>query len=98
MEYQRAVDTYVRVLVDIATVLDSYREARAEFDTDFLLRIMHDGFLQPVTENDRNRLLQSQERGDLFAMARNYGTKENELELLWFDFPLCYTGRNGTIV
>ena len=68
MEYQRAVDTYVRILVDIATVLDSYREARAEFDTDFLLRIMHDGFLQPVTENDRNRLLYNPRKGETFLL------------------------------
>lgn len=68
MDYQRTIDTYIRTLVDIATVLNTHREARSEFVTSFLLRIIHDGFLQPVTEEDRNRLLYHHKNGENFLL------------------------------
>jgi len=68
MDYQRAVDIYVKALVDIATALDSQHEARSEFDTGFLLRIIHDGFFQPVTEDDKNRLLHYHKNGENFLL------------------------------
>jgi hypothetical protein len=64
----RAIDTYVRALVDIATMLDTYREVRSEFDPSFLLRIMRDRFLQTVTEEDRTRILHVYESEEDFLL------------------------------
>ncbi len=68
MEYQEAVDTYVRDLVDIATVLELHHEVRSEFDPSFLLRTMQDGFLQAVMESDKNRLLHDYKPGEEFLL------------------------------
>jgi hypothetical protein len=68
MDYQRAIGTYVRTLVDVATILDTHHEVRSEFDTRFLLRIMDDGFLQTVTENDKYRLLHDHKNGENFLL------------------------------
>lgn len=57
MDYQDAVATYVKAVVDIATILNLHHEARTEFGPGFLERTLQDGFLQPVTDRDRERLL-----------------------------------------
>jgi hypothetical protein len=58
MDYQHAVETYVKALVDVATILHIHHEARTEFDRKVLARTLHDGFLQPVNDDDQTRLLE----------------------------------------
>lgn len=88
MDYQRAVDIYLRALLDIATVLNTHREARAEFDTGFLLRIMHDGFLQPLTENDEIRLLHNLRDGENFLLWQGViGQKKMNWNCFGWIFP-----------
>lgn len=88
MDYQKAVDLYVRVLLDIATVLHTHREARAEFDTGFLLRIMHDGFLQSVTENDGIRLLHNPRNGGNFLLWQGViGQQKTNWNCIGWIFP-----------
>lgn len=53
----QAIETYIRALVDIATALDQHGEIRTDFEPNFLLRVIRDGFLQTVTETDRERIL-----------------------------------------
>lgn len=55
--YIKAIERYIRALLDITTMLEQHREVRTAFDQTFLLRIMHDGFLQTITEQDKNRVL-----------------------------------------
>ena len=68
MEYQQAIEMYVRALVDIATTLDIHHEARLEFDPGFLLRVLRDGFLQPVTTHERQRLLHERQNEEEFLL------------------------------
>lgn len=55
--YIKAIERYIRALLDITTMLEQHREVRTAFDQTFLPRIMHDGFLQTITEQDKNRVL-----------------------------------------
>ena len=66
--YTRAIDVYVQALLDIANVLERHREARLAFDPDFLFRIVRDGFLQTVTDHDKNRILYHNRPGEEFLL------------------------------
>ncbi len=68
MEYHEAVNRYIRGLVDITTVLHVHHEARTEFESGFLLRTIQDGFLQPVSDFDRERLLSPHDRDENFLI------------------------------
>lgn len=68
MEYQEAVNTYVQGLVDIATILNVHHEARTEFESGFLVRTIQDGFLQPISEHDRDRLISYHTRDENFLI------------------------------
>lgn len=68
MEYHEAVSTYVQGLVDIATILNAHHEARTEFESGFLIRTIQDGFLQPVSDHDRERLVSHHDRDENFLI------------------------------
>lgn len=88
MEYHEAVTTYMQGLVDIATMLNVHHEARTEFETGFLARTIQDGFLQPVSDQDRDRLLLQHERDENFLIWNGDapGKKLNWNALAWI-FP-----------
>jgi hypothetical protein len=65
-----AITTYVRALVDVATVLEAHREARSDFEPGFLIRSLRDGFLQPVSTADRNRILEQADAPESFLLWR----------------------------
>jgi hypothetical protein len=66
--HQKAIETYVNALVDIATMLQTHREVRAEFEPDFLARILRDGFLQTITEAERDRIWSASKSGEDFLL------------------------------
>ena len=66
--HQQAIELYVNALVDIATRLQAHREVRSEFEPSFLVRIMRDGFLQPIVEIDRERILSAAASGEDFLL------------------------------
>lgn len=55
--YDKAIETYIRALLDIVTTLEHHHEARTAFAPQFLFRAISDGFLQTVTEQDKARVL-----------------------------------------
>ncbi len=55
--YENAIEFYIRALQDIVTTLEHHREARTAFEASFLFRAVNDGFLQPITEQEKARLL-----------------------------------------
>lgn len=68
MDYQQAIDVYARALRDIATILQSHREAQTDFEADFLARTLQDGFLQAATEQDRLRVVSDHAPGESFLL------------------------------
>lgn len=68
MEYQEAVERYVQGLVDLATILNIHHEARTEFGVGFLTRSIQDGFLQPISDQDRERLLERHQDDENFLI------------------------------
>lgn len=58
----------MRALLDIACVLERHREVRTAFDPGFLVRILRDGFLQTVTESDKERILHHSHPGEEFLL------------------------------
>lgn len=68
MEYHEAVSIYIQGLVDIVTILNVHHEARTEFESGFLSRTIRDGFLQPVSDFDREQLLVPHDRDENFLI------------------------------
>ncbi|PIE35064.1 hypothetical protein CSA56_05720 [candidate division KSB3 bacterium] len=66
--YDKAIERYIQALLDIATALEQHHEARTAFEAIFLTRIVHDGFLQAVTEQDENRILYENRPGEEFLL------------------------------
>ena len=66
--YNKAIELYIKALLDIATALEQHREARTAFDATFLSRVVRDGFLQTVTEQDRHRVLEQHHPGEEFLL------------------------------
>jgi hypothetical protein len=56
MDYQEAVNIYAQALVDIAAMLHTHHEGRTEFAPAFVSRAVQDGFLQAVSDVDRERV------------------------------------------
>lgn len=63
-----AIEIYIQALLDIANALESHFEARAAFDHLFLQRVIRDGFLQTVSEEDTQRILYQSQPGEEFLM------------------------------
>ncbi len=84
----RAIEFYTGALVDIATVLERHREVRTAFAPQFLERVLRDGFLQTVTEGDRERILHESRPGEEFLLWKGpvRGEKMNWNCLGWI-FP-----------
>ncbi len=84
----RAIDIYVRALLDIVNVLEQQREVRTGFDAGFLARILRDGFLQTLTESDKDRILQHSRCGEEFLLWKGppSGQKMNWNVIGWI-FP-----------
>lgn len=59
-----AIEIYIQALLDIANALERHREARSAFEYAFLRRVLLDGFLQTVTEEDRERILHHRYPGE----------------------------------
>jgi hypothetical protein len=80
MDYHQAVDTYIQGLVDIGTILHTHHEARTELAPSFLIRALQDGFLQPVSGQDRQRLMEDHDPqehcllwyGDILQQKRHW--------------------------
>jgi len=68
MEYHQAVNTYIQGLVDIATILHTHHEARTEMASGFLIRAIHDGFLQPVSDQDHQRFTDDHDPQENFLL------------------------------
>jgi len=88
MDHHEAVSTYIQGLADIATILHIHHEARTEFESIFLIRAIHDGFLQPISDRDRDRLLYHHSRDENFLIWNGdvSGKKMNWNALGWI-FP-----------
>lgn len=79
----KAIDLYVRALRDIAHTLEQHQEARSVFDSQFLFRIIRDGFLQTISEYETGRILRH--------------SKPNEEFLLW-QGPVCEQKMNWNCI
>lgn len=64
MDYEQAIETYQQALIDLAAALDAHHEARLECEPNFLTRILRDGFLQPMTAEERQRILHDRRNGE----------------------------------
>jgi hypothetical protein len=86
--YNKAIELYIKALLDIATALEQHREARTAFDATFLTRVVRDGFLQTVTEQDRHRVLEQHHPGEEFLLWQGKvpGVTENWNNVGWI-FP-----------
>ena len=83
--YNKAIELYIKALLDIATTLEQHREARTAFDTTFLSRVVRDGFLQTITEQDRHRVLEQQQPEEEFLIWQGKvpGIPENWNNIGW---------------
>ena len=86
--YDKAIERYIQAIFDIATVLEQHHEARTAFEPLFLARIVHDGFLQAVTEQDENRIIYENRPGEEFLLWHGVvpGVKMNWNTIGWI-FP-----------
>ena len=86
--YDKAIERYVQAIFDIATALEQHHEARTAFEPSFLARIVHDGFLQTVTEQDENRIIYDNRPGEEFLLWHGVvpGVKMNWNTIGWI-FP-----------
>lgn len=88
--YNKAIELYIRALLDIATALEQHREARTAFDASFLYRVVRDGFLQTVTEQERQRVLEQHRPGEEFLIWQGNipGVTNNWNNIAWI-FPFA---------
>jgi len=85
--YENAIEFYIRALLDIITTLEHHKEARTAFEPSFLFRAVNDGFLQPVTEQEKARLLAERPTGEfLLWQGAIPGVKRNWNAIAWL-FP-----------
>ncbi len=85
--YDKAIDFYIRALLDIIITLEHHREARTAFAPSFLFRAVSDGFLQPITEQEKARVLAECPTGEfLLWQGVIPGVKRNWNTIAWI-FP-----------
>lgn len=85
--YEQAIEFYIRALLDIVTTLEHHKEARTAFEPSFLFRAVSDGFLQPVTEQEKTRVLADRPNVEfLLWQGVIPGVKRNWNTIAWI-FP-----------